>query len=170
LQSANLQQVNLDIQGNSLYLAVNGEALPVISWNVDALDTVQQVVGALVAVSPELLGTVLELLQTTDIGLQVGLPPAQGAVVVVVPADFDVTQIQFQAPDLGDIAPPVVQLVLNYEGGRLVEAGGIPAEVLALASVYLRIYSLSNTQKHTHTHTHNTHSTHARTHAHKKAH
>ncbi|MEZ4633857.1 MAG: hypothetical protein R2856_02565 [Caldilineaceae bacterium] len=34
LQSADLQQVNLDIQGNSLYLAVNGEALPVISWNV----------------------------------------------------------------------------------------------------------------------------------------
>ncbi|MBI1296364.1 hypothetical protein GC175_15535 [bacterium] len=131
LQSADLQQVNLDIQGNSLYLAVNGEALPVISWNVDALDTVQQVVGALVAVSPELLGTVLELLQTTDIGLQVGLPPAQGATAIVVPADFDVTQMQLQAPDLGGIDPPVVQLVLNYENGRLVEAGGIPVEVLA---------------------------------------
>ncbi|MEZ4633858.1 MAG: hypothetical protein R2856_02570 [Caldilineaceae bacterium] len=50
---------------------------------------------------------------------------------MVVPDDFDATQIQLQAPDLGDLDPPVVQLVLNYENGRLVEAGGIPVEVLA---------------------------------------
>ncbi len=123
--------MNVDIQENNLYLAVNGEALPVISWNVDALGTVEEVVGALVSMPPGMLGTALELLQTTDIGLQVGLPAADGAEVVSVPADFDVTQIQLQAPELGDITPPVVQLVLNYEGGRLIEAGGIPAEVLA---------------------------------------
>ncbi len=131
IRSADLQQVNLEVQDNNLYLAANGEALPVITWNTDALDTVAQIVSALVNVSPDLLGTALELLQTTDIGLQVALPPTSGAAAVNVPADFDVTQVELQSPDLGDFSQPVVQLVLNYENGRLVEAGGIPAEVLS---------------------------------------
>jgi hypothetical protein len=130
LQSANVQQLNVDIQENNLYLAANGNALPVISWNEESFDTIQQLVGALMNVSPEMLGTALELIQTIDVGLQVALPPAEGAEAVQVAEDFDVTQIELQAPELGDLSQPIVQLVLNYEGAELVEAGGVPATVL----------------------------------------
>jgi hypothetical protein len=130
LQTANVQRLDLDILDNSLYLAANGQALPVISWNEESFDTVEQLVGALANVSPSLVGAGLELLQTIDVGLQVTLPAGEGVAAVEVAEGFDVTQVQLLTPDLGDISQPVIQLVLNYENGQLVEAGGIPAEVL----------------------------------------
>jgi hypothetical protein len=130
LQAANVQRLDLDILDNNLYLAANGQALPVISWDEESFDTVEQMVGVLANVPPATIGAVLELLQTIDVGLQVTLPPGEGAADVQVAEGFDVTQIQLQTPELGDISQPVIQLVLNYENGQLVEAGGIPAEVL----------------------------------------
>ena len=135
LQDANIQRLDLDIADDTLYLATNGAALPRISWNEASLALVQRLAGSMLSMSPELLGTALDLIQSTDVGLQVSLPPAEGSEAVQVPEEFDVTQVELQTPELGDISQPVVQLSLVYAGGELQEVGGVPAAVVRAMGV-----------------------------------
>ncbi len=130
LQAVNIQQLNVNIVGNDLYLGINGEELPVIAWSDQSLPVIQTLLGSVLNVSPDLLGLVIGLIRGSDVGLQLQIPPAEGTAVVEVPAEFDVTQVTFEAPDLSNVSQPMLRVPLVFEGSRLTQVGDLSGDAL----------------------------------------
>jgi len=130
MQAINVQRMDANIVNDSLYLATNGENLPVISWSEKSLDVVQNVLGSALGLSPDLLGTGLTFLRSSDVGLALSLPVAAGAEPVSIPEGFDVTAVQMEAPQLGDLSMPAMQLGLVLNGTEIESIGNIPADTL----------------------------------------
>jgi hypothetical protein len=130
LQEANIQRLDLDIQDNSLYLAANGQPLPIITWSEPGLALIQQLAGSMMDMSPEVVGTLLNLLDTVDVGLHVTLPAAEGVAMIELPADYDVTQVNLVEPEVDDATQVIVQAVLVFEGSELRQVGNVPAETI----------------------------------------
>ena len=137
MQAINIQRLDANIVGDSLYLATNGENLPVLSWNEKSLGVVQNLLGSALGLSPELLGTGLAFLQSSDVGLALSLPVAAGTEAVSIPDDFDVTAVQMEAPQLGDLSMPALQLGLVLNGTEIESIGNIPAETLRSLGITL---------------------------------
>ena len=98
----NVQKLDLSIQADGLYLALNQEPLPSILWTDTSLDTIGDVAVHLLGVSPGLVDgglTVLRsLLAKTNVGLSLSLPAQDG---VAFSDDFDVTAPNFAAAPEG---------------------------------------------------------------------
>lgn len=137
MQSINVQRLDANIVSDSLYLATNGENLPVLSWNDKSLDVVQNILGSVLGLSPDLLGTGLAFLKNSDVGLALSLPVAAGVEPVSIPDGFDVTAVQMEAPQLGDLSMPALQLGLVLNGTEIESIGNIPAETLRSLGVAL---------------------------------
>lgn len=137
MQAINVQRLDANIVSDSLYLATNGENLPVISWSDKSLDVVQTILGSALGVSPELLGTGLTFLKNSDVGLALSLPVAAGAEPVSIPEGYDVTAVQLEAPQLGDVPVPALQLGLVLNGTEIESVGNISAEALRAMGVAL---------------------------------
>jgi hypothetical protein len=130
MKAINVQRLDANIVSDSLYLATNGENLPVLSWNDKSLDVVENVLGSALGLSPDLLGTGLAFLSGSDVGLALSLPVAEGVEPVSIPDDFDVTAVQMEAPQLGDLSLPAFQLGLVLNGTEIESIGNIPASTL----------------------------------------
>jgi hypothetical protein len=130
MQDLNIQRVDLNIIDASLYLATNGETLPVISWTDQSLEAIQMVVVELSEISSDLLGVGVAFLRNTDVGLALSIPPADGAASVSVPAAFDVTAVRMEPPAIDAEHRPVLGLGLTLHGSEIHSVGGIPADEL----------------------------------------
>ena len=102
LGATNAQRLDLSIQADGLYLALNQEPLPTILWTDTSLDTIGGIAVDLLGVSPGMVDaglTVLRsLLAKTNIGLSLDLPGADAA---AFGADFDVSAPNFAAAPEG---------------------------------------------------------------------
>lgn len=127
LQAVNLQRLDVQFGEDRLILATNGQALPTIVWTDDSLANLSKAVGGLLGTSPDLFARLLSLLRTSGLGATVSLPPAAGAEVVEIPAEIST---DMQPPDLGDFAPPVLQVGLVYDQSNLQAIDGISADTL----------------------------------------
>ncbi|MCL4831498.1 MAG: hypothetical protein KJZ86_03620 [Caldilineaceae bacterium] len=130
MQAINVQRLDANIVSDSLFLATNGENLPVLSWTDSSLDVVQNILGSTLGISPDLLGTGLAFLKSSDVGLALSLPVAPGKEPVSIPEGFDVTAVQMEAPQLGDLSMPALQLGLVLNGTEIESIGNIPADTL----------------------------------------
>lgn len=130
MQAINVQRIDANVINDNLYLATNGETLPVLSWNDRSLDLLQQAAGSALGVSPDLLGAAIGFLKDSDVGLALSLPAGEGAEAVSVPENFDVTAVQFQPPSLGDISQPLIQLGIVLQGNQIASVSNIPASTL----------------------------------------
>lgn len=137
MQAINVQRLDANIVSDSLFLATNGENLPVLSWTDKSLDVVQNILGGALGISPDLLGTGLTFLKSSDVGLAVTLPVAEGAEAVSLPENFDVTAVQMEAPQLGDLSMPALQLGLVLNGTEIESIGNIPADTLRTMGIAL---------------------------------
>lgn len=137
MQAINVQRMDASIVNDSLYLATNGENLPVLSWNEKSLDVVQNILGGVLGLSPDMLGTGLAFLKSSDVGLAIALPQAEGSEPVSIPDGFDVTSVQLEAPQLGDLSMPALQLGLVLNGTEIESIGKIPAETLRTIGIVL---------------------------------
>lgn len=137
MQDLNIQRLDLNIIDDSLYLASNGETLPVISWSDQSLDTIQQVVGELTGVSPDLLEMGMAFLKNADVGVALSLPPAAGAEVLSMPDAFDMTAVQMEPPAIDIEHRPVLSLGLTVSGSEIQSIAGLPAAGLRELGVYL---------------------------------
>lgn len=138
LQSADIQKIDLNILGDSLYLATNQQPLPVISWSDASLDTFGSVATSMFGVSEGLLGgglsIVRSIVQKTGIGMSLDMPLAAGATAMSFDAGYDVTQVAFEAPTSAG-GNPSLQMGVVFKDGNLVSLGGIPVETLAALGV-----------------------------------
>ena len=98
LGNLSVQKLDLSIQADGLYLALNQEPLPSILWTDSSLDTIGAVAVDLLGVSPGMVDvglTVLRsLLATTNVGLSLALPAQDG---LVFSEEYDVAAPNFAA-------------------------------------------------------------------------
>jgi len=133
LQKANIQHLDLDINAEGVAVAANGGKLPTIGWNEDSLQTLAGIIGPMTGMSPDLIGSALDMVRDTGIQASVGLPPAAGESAIEVPDEVDMSMTP---PDLGDMAPPTFRSVAKFDkGGQLQEFGGLSANSLAALGV-----------------------------------
>ncbi|MBX3050140.1 MAG: hypothetical protein KF753_01630 [Caldilineaceae bacterium] len=137
MQAINVQRLDASIVNDSLYLATNGENLPVLTWSDKSLDVVQNLLGSVLGLSPDLLGTGLTFLKSSDVGLAVTLPVAAGVEPVSVPDGYNVAAVQMEAPQLGDLSMPALQLGLVLNGTEIESIGNIPADTLRSMGIAL---------------------------------
>ena len=137
MQELNIQRLDLNIIDASLYLASNGENLPVISWTDSTMETLQRVAAELASVPPGMLGAVVGFLQNTDIGVALSIPQADGAKAVSVPPAFDVTAVRMEPPAIDAEHRPVLALGLTLDGSEIRSIGGVSAEQLQELGVSL---------------------------------
>ena len=102
LGNMNVQKLDLSIQADGLYLALNQEALPSILWTDSSLDTIGDIAVDLLGVSPGMVDvgiTVLRsLLANTNVGLSLDLPALDG---LTFSDEFDVGAPNFAAAPEG---------------------------------------------------------------------
>ena len=130
MQELNIQRLDLNIIDASLYIASNGENLPVISWTEESMETIQRLASELPVLSPGMLAAAIGFLQNTDIGVALTIPPADGAEAVSVPPAFDVTSVRMEPPDIDAEHRPVFALGLTLDGSEIRSVAGVPAEKL----------------------------------------
>ncbi|MEZ4713289.1 MAG: hypothetical protein R3A44_39240 [Caldilineaceae bacterium] len=127
LESANIQNLNVDLSTSQIKLGVNGEALPVINLGANTLDTfVNDMAEPLLGMSPDALsgnlGLVKSLMADKPLKVNLTLPGGQPS-----SGEIDTT---LQAPEMGDFAPPTIHVNATYAGGKLADLNGITAEQL----------------------------------------
>ena len=126
LGATNAQRLDLSIQADGLYLALNQEPLPSILWTDTSLDTIGGIAVDLLGVSPGMVDaglTVLRsLLAKTNIGLSLDLPGADAAAFA---ADFDVAAPNFAAAPEG--MEPALQI------GAAIDRDGFVQSALGLS-------------------------------------
>ena len=137
MQELNIQRLDLNIIDASLYLASNGENLPVISWTEGTMETLQRVADELPLLPPGTFGAVVGFLQNTDIGVALSIPPADGAEAVSVPPAFDVTAVRMEPPAIEGEHRPVLALGLTLDGTEIRSIGGLSAAKLEELGVSL---------------------------------
>ncbi len=135
LQQANVQQLDVSMDADGLFLAANGQLLPSVTWTDESLTTLAGIVAPMAGVSQELVDSGLSLVRSTGLEASILLPAAEGAAAVEIPAEIDRT---LAAPDLGEMTAPTIRLDLTYDAqGQLTSIGNLPADTLAAAGVAL---------------------------------
>jgi len=126
LSATNAQRLDLSIQADGLYLALNQELLPSILWTDTSLDTVGDIAVDLLGVAPGMVDaglTVLRsLLAKTNVALSLDLPGADAA---AFSADFDVAATNFAAAPEG--MEPALQI------GAAIDRDGFVQSALGLS-------------------------------------
>ena len=126
LGNLSVQKLDLSIQADGLYLALNQEPLPSILWTDSSLDTIGAVAVDLLGVSPGMVDvglTVLRsLLATTNVGLSLALPAQDG---LVFSEEYDVAAPNFAA------APEAMEPALKI--GAAIDRDGYVMSALGIS-------------------------------------
>ncbi len=143
LEAANLQNVQVALNGDRLTILNNGEPFPAISWSPEGIDLIKTLAPALAGVSADQIQGVMDLLNQTEVGLNVALPGAEAA---AAPATDALPAPEFAAVDLGEFAPPIIRAELQMDAaGNVTRIGnvemadvasmGLPASIALPANV-----------------------------------
>lgn len=133
LQNANIQHLDLNLGDSGVVVGVNGQALPAINWTPAGLGVVSTLATSLGGIPAEQIDGILQLVGETGVGLQLDVPPADGAEAVT--ADR-VTEATFAPVDLGAFAAPVIRAALAVDGNGVVQQiGNISAGTLGSVGV-----------------------------------
>ena len=126
LGNLNVQKLDLSIQAEGLYLALNQEPLPSILWTDSSLDTIGEVAVELLGVAPGMVDvglTVLRsLLATTSVGLSLDLPALDG---LTFSEEYDVAAPNFAA------APEAMEPALKI--GAAIDRDGYVMSALGIS-------------------------------------
>ena len=126
LSNMSVQKLDLSIQADGLYLALNQEPLPSILWTDSSLDTIGDVAVDLLGVSEGMLDvglTVLRsLLAKTNVGLSLDLPATDG---MTFSEEYDVAAPNFAA------APEAMEPALKI--GAAIDRDGYVMSALGIS-------------------------------------
>ncbi len=126
LGNLNVQKLDLSIQADGLYLALNQEPLPSILWTDSSLDTIGEVAVELLGVAPGMVDVGLTLLRsllaTTSVGLSLDLPALDG---LTFSEEYDVAAPNFAA------APEAMEPALKI--GAAIDRDGYVMSALGIS-------------------------------------
>jgi len=143
LQDANLQNVQVALNKGGLSIVNNGQPFPAISWTPAGVDLLATLAPALAGVSADQVRGIDNVIDQSDVGLNIALPGAEAA---PAPAEGAAAAPTFAPVDLGDFAPPIIQAQLQMDAaGNVTQLGniamadvasmGIPASIALPANV-----------------------------------
>jgi hypothetical protein len=120
LQDANVQQLAVSLQPEGLYLGINGQPLPSITWSGDQLGTLAVIVGGMTDMSPEEFSSVLDVVTNLGANAVVSMPPAEGVEAIEVPEEPNL--------QVGTVEPnpqaPVIRLSATVDGNGQIHSVG----------------------------------------------
>jgi hypothetical protein len=123
LQQANVQHLYVNVEGNSIILAANGQVLPILSYDDASLDSLTQLAGAF-GVPQETVSTGLQvvrkLVAETSIGMTIDVPAANGAAAIEAPTGPPDTTMD--PANLNGLAPPVIHLNATFDQQGVLKA------------------------------------------------
>ena len=129
LQSANVQQLDVNLREGGVTLGVNGQALPAINWTPAGLGVVSGLATSLGGIPEDQVGGLLDLVNETAVGVSLDVPPAEGAEAIEAER---VTEPTFASVDLGAFAAPAIRAALTLDSqGNITNIGNISSSMLA---------------------------------------
>ncbi len=135
LQGANIQQLAVNIAGNEIALATNGQALPVISYDPGSVGALAKIAEGFSVPAATLNGgleLVNKLTSKEPLNLTLNLPGASGDVPAI-----DKTM---KVADLKGLSAPKIHLQTAFDAkGTLTAIGGFSAEELAGLGIPLSV-------------------------------
>ena len=128
LKAANVQQLNVDVAEDGLFLASNGQLLPSITWNDESIETLANVVAPMAGMSAAGINSLLGIAHDTGLSTVVNVPAGEGAAPVDAAGEISRS---FAPVDLGDMAPPTIRLDATFDSaGNLKSLGNLPAAAI----------------------------------------
>lgn len=124
LQAANVQQLQVRVGANGVFIYVNGQALPYVAWDSQSAENLSQVLSA---ANVSTMGLNVNQLRTVGLGVNLNIPPAEGQPVLNVPRWSGETVIPPAAP----AAENTLALGLSFNEQGQPSALGLPADTLA---------------------------------------
>ncbi len=121
LQQAGVQQLNVEISEEGIFLATNGQTLPTITWTPESMQTLAGIIAPLAGIQPDMISNGLTLIQEMGaIKLAVTLPGVEAAPV----GEINKT---LATPDVSGQPIAVLHLNATYSGGSIQTLGGLDA-------------------------------------------
>ncbi|HXF64066.1 MAG TPA: hypothetical protein VNK95_20740 [Caldilineaceae bacterium] len=134
LQAANVQQLNVSLQEDGLYLAANGQALPSVTWTEESLTTLAGIIGPLAGIGAEGISSLLDIATGLGPQITVNVPPAEGAAPIEMPEEISLTVQPVEAnPQAATLR---VRMAVDGQG-HIISLGGITAEEFSQLGVSL---------------------------------
>lgn len=119
LQQAGVQQLNLEISQEGVFLAADGQTLPTITWTPESMQILAGIVAPLAGISPDMISNGLALIeQTGAIKAAIALPGA-------TPATGGEINKTLSTPDVAGQPTPILHLNAAYSGGSIQSLGGL---------------------------------------------
>jgi hypothetical protein len=134
LQAANVQQLNVSLQEDGLFLAANGQALPSVTWTEESLATLAGIVGPLAGIGAEGINSLLDIATGLGPQITVNVEPAEGAQPVEIPEEVTLTVQPVEADP--QAATLRVRMAVDDQG-NISSLGGITAEEFSQLGVSL---------------------------------
>ena len=138
LQSANIRKLEVRIGYHGVFVLANGQSLPYLSWDADAVTTLQDVLRRAPGVpNANLIANALPWLRRIGLGVAINLPGAGGA----IPRWSGETTVATEQP-ASVIGPFQLGGIVFDQGGNL-SIGSVPGSALGLAGPLLDANTLA---------------------------
>ena len=119
LQAAGVQQLDLEIGQDGIFLAADGQTLPTITWTPESMTTLAAIVGPLAGVSSEMISSGLAMIKETGaIKASIAMPGATATA-----AEINKT---LATPDTSSVPQAVIHANATYSGGSIQSIAGLP--------------------------------------------
>jgi len=119
LQQAGVQQLNIEISQEGIFLAADGQTLPTITWTPESMQILAGIIAPLAGIQPEMISNGLALIEKTGaIKAAVALPGAEAATGTEINKTL-------ATPDVSSQPVPVLHLNAIYSGGSIQSLGGL---------------------------------------------
>ncbi len=121
LQAANVQNLNVDVGQEGVFLAANGQTLPTITWTPDSMATVANVIAPALGINADLINNGLAVMKEMGGSIKATVAlGAGGAVSGTVPAEINKT-FTVSATE----SAPIIRLNGTVQQGMLQAVEGI---------------------------------------------
>lgn len=119
LTAAGVQQLNVEIGQDGLFLAADGQTLPTITWTPESMQTLAGIIAPLAGIDPAMISNGMALIEETGaIKVSVAMPG-------VTPATTEINKT-LATPESSDSQSAVIHADAVYSDGAIQSIGGLP--------------------------------------------
>ncbi len=119
LEATGLQQLNIEVGQDGLFLAADGQTLPTITWTPESMQTLAGIIAPLAGIDPAMISNGMALIEET------GAIKASVAMPGVTPATTEINKT-LATPESSDTQSAVIHADAVYSDGAIQSIGGLP--------------------------------------------
>jgi len=123
LQATGVQQLNIEVGQDGLFLAADGQTLPTITWTPENLETLSGIIAPLAGIDPGMIASGLALIEET------GAIKAAVAMPGVTPETSEINKT-IATPDVSGQPVATIHADAIYSAGSIQSIGGLPEGVV----------------------------------------